>query len=209
MVDSMREYATIVLLNLTVLGLIVWQLRDPRATAVRVQPAPTSTTAPAPTPVRLQVHVSGEVLAPNVVVLAEGARVRDAVAAAGGLTARADGLAINLAEPLADGQKLYVPAKGEVEPPPAGVSGSAVGMSVGSGPAARGAGSNQRSALIDVNSVSAAELEALPGVGPALASRIVAYRTEHGRFKSPEELLAVPGIGEKTLAGFVDMVAVH
>jgi competence protein ComEA len=204
--ESMREYATIVLLNLTALGLIVWQLRDPRSTAVRIEPPPTSTPAPSATPFRMHVHVSGAVVSPDVVELGEGARARDAIAAAGGFSGRADRAGVNLAAPLSDGQQLHVPEQGEAPPPVAGVSGSSGVAGDAVGAASGYSNASGGTSAINVNTATAAELEALPGVGPALAGRIVAHREEHGRFGGPEALLAVSGIGEKTLARFADQI---
>ncbi len=208
-----RGYLTVVLLNLTALGVIVWQLRDPRATAVRIEPPPTSTPAPTATAVLLHVYVSGAVETPDVVVLPMGSRARDAVVAAGGFASGADRDGVNLAARLADGQQLHVPADGEMAGPPPGVSGgSGLGAdgSVGGGAApSSGGGSVGSAGRINVNTATALELEALPGVGPALAARIVAHRQAHGPFRRPEDLLAVSGIGEKTLTRFADRVAVR
>ncbi|WP_071045825.1 ComEA family DNA-binding protein [Microbacterium sp. UBA3394] len=137
----------------------------------------------------LYVHVSGAVAGPGLYVLADGARVMDAVAAAGGFTGDADSAAVNLARPIADGEQLHVPAKGEAPVP---ATGSASG---GAGP-------------IDLNTADVAALETLPGIGPTLGGRIVAWREENGRFTSVDDLLAVPGIGEKLLAGMRDLIVV-
>lgn len=134
----------------------------------------------------IMVHVSGEVRVPGLVRLPEGARVGEAVAAAGGVTPLADLSSVNLAAPLADGQQVAVPGRGRSDPGPA--AGSGVGR-------------------VRLNSATAAELEALPGVGPVLAGRIVAHREAHGPFASVEDLLDVPGIGEAKLAALRDLVA--
>ena len=188
--DRLRDLATIALLNLAALGLIVHRLRDPRAAAVRIDPPPPP---PTPTAVRLAVHVTGAVRRPAVVRLPEGARVADAVAAAGGLADDASP-DLNLAAPLSDGAQVDVPRQGEavaaaVRAPPAAAAGD-----VAAAAAAPGAG-----APIDVNRADAAALDALPGVGPALAARIVAWRSANGPFRAPEDLLNVSGIGDRTL----------
>jgi competence protein ComEA len=136
----------------------------------------------------LYVHVSGAVRAPGLYVLPPGARVVDAVAAAGGFAEDADRDAVNLARGLDDGEQLPVPRIGEV--PPAGAS----------PPAADG--------RVDLNAADAAQLETLPRIGPALAARIIAWREENGDFTSVEDLLAVPGIGDKMLESLRDLVAV-
>ena len=217
----LREHLLVLLLNLTALGVLAWRLRDPRLGAVYVEPAPTPTTAPTATPLRLQVHVSGAVRRAGVVSLAEGARASDAVAAAGGFATEADRAGLNLAAPLADGVQLHVPARGELAAPPAGVvpgrGGTGAGGGVGAvaGGARAGAGgvgigaSGVPGGGIDLNRASAAELEALPGVGPALAARIVSHREAQGPFATAEDLLQVSGIGAKTLARMADAVVVR
>lgn len=130
------------------------------------------------------VHVSGAVARPGLYRLAEGARVVDAIAAAGGFADDADPSAVNLARLVGDGEQLHVGAAGETVSP--------------------GAGDGR----IDLNGADAAALEALPGIGPALAARIIAWREEHGRFTSVDDLLAVAGIGEKVLAALRDQVRV-
>ncbi|HEY7793205.1 MAG TPA: ComEA family DNA-binding protein [Gaiellaceae bacterium] len=125
----------------------------------------------------LVVHVAGAVRRPGLYRLAEGKRVADAVARAGGATAPADTAAINLAAPLADGMQVIVPRRVAVAAGAAGASGA--------GPAPR----------ISLSSASAAELDELPGVGPVTAQKIVDYRAAHGGFRSVDDLDAIPGIG--------------
>lgn len=138
------------------------------------------------------VHVVGEVTSPGVVALEPGARVADAVAAAGGATPSADLTAINLARVLADGEQVVVPAPGQ-----------ATAAAAGGGAAGTGG-----SGLVDLNRADAAAFDTLPGIGPVLAERIVAWREEHGRFTAVEELTEVTGIGPALLAGVRDLVQV-
>ena len=130
--------------------------------------------APMRQPASIVVHISGAVVDPGLVRLEESARVADAVSAAGGALITADLGAINLAAPVGDGDQIVVPVIGEAEAPGDG--------------------------RIDLNRASAQDLAGLHGIGPVLAERIVAYRDEHGRFESIEDLLDVPGIGEAKLA---------
>jgi competence protein ComEA len=139
------------------------------------------------------VHVVGQVLKPGLVRLPAGSRVADAVAKAGGARPDADLAAINLARVVADGEQLRVPKPGEVV-----VGGPPAASGLGSGPS--GAGPAQGGGLVSLNSATVAELDALPGVGPVLAQRIIDWRTEHGRFASVDELGEVSGIGEKVFA---------
>lgn len=138
------------------------------------------------------VHVVGQVANPGVVALEPGARVADAIAAAGGATPSADLTAINLARVLADGEQVVVPAPGQ-----------ATAAAAGGGTAGTGG-----SGLVDLNRADAAAFDTLPGIGPVLAERIVAWRAEHGRFTAVEELTEVTGIGPALLAGVRDLVQV-
>jgi competence protein ComEA len=132
----------------------------------------------------LYVHVVGEVQSPGMYQLPIGARLVDAVFAAGGLTEDADNASVNLARELTDGEQIIV------------FSISQEGQSPGT----------NSSGLISLNRAGDKELEELPGIGPALAGRIIAWREANGGFKSVQDLLKVSGIGESLLAGVVDLV---
>jgi competence protein ComEA len=140
---------------------------------------------------RVVVDVKGAVRRPGVYRLAAGARVYDAVRRAGGLTARADRIGVNLAARVADGGEVVVPARGGA-------------MRAGAAPTAAAGGSDNatsdRPLSLDLNTATAQELEQLDGVGPAIAANIVAYREQHGGFASVDELDEVSGIGEAKLA---------
>lgn len=159
-----------------------------------------STGAPAGTVV---VHVVGQVGTPGLVTVPAGARVADAVDAAGGATPQADLGALNLARPVVDGEQLRVPAPGEAVAPVTGPGGGAPAAGPGT-PAADGAPAGP----VDLNTADAAALDTLPGVGPVIAERIVAWRAENGRFTSVDELLEVSGIGPALLAKLRDAVRV-
>lgn len=148
---------------------------------------------PAP-PSELVVHVAGEVPTPGVVRLKVGARVQDALDAAGGLGADADTSRVNLARAVVDGERIWVPRPGEEVPEVVESPAQPDGLGAAP-PAAGGAGQGQ----INLNTADQAVLEELPGVGPVTASAIVQWRTDNGRFSSPDELLEVSGIGEATL----------
>lgn len=144
-------------------------------------------TLPSPEPTEhdselIEVHVAGWVESPGVVRLPEGSIVADAVAAAGGFRPGASADAVNLAARLSDGEQVMVGGPGETAPE---------------------ASSDGR---VDINRASASELESLPGVGPVLAERIVAYREANGPFHEVEDLLDVPGIGESKLASMRDRI---
>ncbi len=175
------------------IGTLVWLTRQapesPDSALPLVEPASVTTTTSPPGPV--VVHVAGAVVAPGVQRLSPGARVIDAVDAAGGLLPEADAGRVNLAAELVDGTQVYVPVVGEVAPPPA--VGGAEGE--GSGP-------------IDLNIADSAALETLPGVGPATAAAIIDHRERNGPVASVDGLLEVRGIGEAKLAQIRDLVRV-
>jgi competence protein ComEA len=142
----------------------------------------------------LLVHVLGAVVRPGLVELAAGARVVDAVAAAGGFTAEADPAGVNLARPIVDGEQLVVLAIGQVPPPAA--SG---GVPDGSNASADG--------MVHLNTADVAALDTLPRIGPALAQRIIDWREANGPFTSVDQLLEVAGIGDAVFSGLADRVA--
>jgi len=141
---------------------------------------------------RLVVDVVGAVRRPGLYRLAQGTRVADALSRAGGLTPKADRTLVNLAAPLADGEQVIVPAR---------VSGAgAAGISGGSGSAAP-------AGPVHLNVATLEQLDALPGVGPVTAQKILDYRQKHGAFGSVDELDAIPGIGPARLDQLRDLVA--
>jgi competence protein ComEA len=132
------------------------------------------------------VHVAGDVRRPGIVTLPVGARVSDAVAAAGGLRRSGSVGATNLARVVVDGERIEVGAgSAPVDPGAAGAAAGSAGV-----PAAP----------IDLNTATAEQLDSLPGIGPVTAAKILAWRAAHGRFTVVDELAEVPGIGPATLA---------
>ncbi len=170
-----------------------------QARSTPVVPVATPSVAVSPTPSRsvaptVLVHVLGEVRRPGVVELPEGARVKDGIAAAGGLTDKAVPGELNLAAVVSDGSQLVIGSK------------RAPGSEVRSGESSRGTGSS--GGTLSLNTASVAQLEELPGVGPVTAQRIIAWREEHERFTRIEELQEVDGIGAKTFAEIAPHVRV-
>ena len=139
---------------------------------------------------RIFVHILGAVERPGLYSLAEGDRAIDAVAAAGGFLDTADQRQLNLARFVVDGEQIAVPAIGEIPDAAAGVPGTAVGGKV------------------NINTADEAGLDTLPRVGPAMATRIIAYREANGRFTTIEDLMNVTGVGDKTFEGLRDLVTV-
>jgi competence protein ComEA len=164
----------------------------PAGPAAEEEPAATpSVGVAAESAATVVVSVVGSVARPGLVTLPQGARVADAVAAAGGLLPDTDPASVNLAAVVSDGQQVAVGVPG------AGVVGGAAGLG-----AAGGAGP------VDLNAATAADLDALPGIGPVLAQRIVEHRERNGPFRSVEQLDDVPGIGPATYAELAERVTV-
>lgn len=149
---------------------------------------------------RAVVHVVGEVRRPGVYRLAAGARVQEAIARAGGATRKADLEGVNLAAKVTDAQQVIVPPRQAVgEGPAAGAA----------GPVAGGGGATAAGGLpVNLNTAAAAELDTLPGVGPATVQKILDFRASSGGFRSVDDLAQVPGIGPKRLATLRDLVRV-
>lgn len=176
-------------------GLVLLWLARPESRATPLQrtsaAAGARTSSSSPTPSAsgwVTVHVAGAVRRPGLVRVSTGSRVADAVTEAGGPTAQAELASVNLARPLVDGEQLVVLAIGS-EP-----------VSAAPAPGAPAAGSPVPGALVDLNTAGLAELDALPGVGPVLAQRILDWRTRNGSFRAVSELREVTGIGEAKFA---------
>lgn len=155
--------------------------------------------AATPTPAQeIVVDVAGQVARPGVVRLPAGSRVVDAVERAGGVLAGTDTTGLALARVLADGEQILVDGRpGPAPPPPAG-GGSPSGPS---GSSAGGAGGP-----LNLNTATVDQLDALPGVGPVLAQRIIDWRAANGPFTSPDQLAEVSGVGDRRLADLLPLV---
>lgn len=150
---------------------------------------------------QIVVDVDGAVAHPGLYKLPPGSRVQAALAAAGGLSPQADAHRINRAAKLHDGQKLYVLSQGENAPPQAASGGqSCEGQSCTSADGAGADSDAEEQGLVNINTANATQLTQLPGVGPAIAQKIIDYRTANGPFSSVDDLTKVPGIGAAKLA---------
>jgi competence protein ComEA len=174
------------------------------------------------TPQIITVHVAGAVKNPGVYRLKYGSRINDGLVAAGGATIAANLDVINLATVLNEGEQIYVPKRGEkphviTNRPQAGGAGGVGGVSSGVGGAGGaggvasvgGATNSATSQQININLASVVELEQLPGVGPATAKAIVAYREKFGAFLKVEDLLKVRGIGPAKLSEILPRARVN
>lgn len=183
-----RVAGVALVLVLTGLGIAVFVTAiTPHGSSMLITPLDEAPLAEAPT-TTIYVHILGQVRNPGLYELRDGDRAVDAVAAAGGFTETADAAGLNLARFVSDGEQIVVPAVGE--------SGAA---------AAPGMSGDGR---VNLNTADAATLDTLPGVGPATAAKILAWRERNGRFESIEDLLDVGGIGEAKLDALRDLVTV-
>jgi len=165
----------------------------------QAEPNPAAQVSQAPVPAsELVVYVTGAVVKQGLVKLPPGSRLADALLAAG-QGQDSDLTNLNLAEKLKDGQKIVVPRLGEVSTPQAGQAGN-IENSTGN--------ANAKAGKININTASAKELDEIPGIGPAMAERIISFRTEKGPFKRPEDLKEVSGIGDKKYAQMAEFVTV-
>jgi len=161
-----------------------------------------STSAP---PAEVTVHVAGAVNAPGVVRVAGTARWADAVAAAGGAAPDAEVDRVNLAAPVTDGARLFVPRRGSDPPPVVAVEGAAGEGTTGVGTTGTGSAPTVK---VDLNTATAEQLDTLPGVGPATAAAILQHREQQGPFRSIEELQDVSGIGPARFERLAPLVQV-
>ena len=159
------------------------------APAVTPLPSPAKSTGAVAAKL-LVIDVAGAVRRPGLYRLREGSRIDDAIAAAGGPTAKAQLDAVNLAAPIADGEQVVVPGRGVAGAP------AASPPAAGSSP----------SAPLDLNTATAEQLDSLPGIGPVTAQKILDYRQAHGAFHSVAELEGVPGIGPGRLSQLKGLV---
>ena len=168
------------------LAALIWVVsRNPTGEAVILRPVPTERP--------VIIHISGAVPRPGVYALPQGARVQDAISAAGGFLAEAEKSQINLAALLEDGEKLEIPFIEGALPIVATPGPTVVAVTT---------------ELININTASAAELDTLPSIGPSLAQRIIEYRDANGPFVSIEDIINVPGIGSGNYERFKDMITV-
>ncbi len=204
--EKYRGYILIALVCLILMGGALILIRRPAPEPIVVATAiiPTPTTLPAatliPTPAPLRVYVTGAICTPDVYVLPPGSIVKDAIQAAGGSADDADLDRINLALALYDQQHVYVPHMGETTPaaplpgsvpPPTPVASEPTGKIGGK---------------VNLNTATAEQLDALPGIGPAIAQRIVDHREANGPFATAEDIVNVKGIGQATYEKLKDLI---
>jgi len=178
-------------------GVLIFVSRAPAGQPILLQPAPTK--------VPVAVHVVGAVPRPGLYEFAEGARVQDAIDAAGGLLASSNVDAINLAALLTDGDQLVIPYKDGVAPTE---DPTAVDLPGSTDTGDDGASGTDNPDLVNINTATVEELDSLPGIGPTTAQRIIDYRTDNGPFTTIDEIMDVSGIGPSTFDEIKDLITV-
>lgn len=178
-------------------GTLVYVSRAPSGESIALKPAPTR--AP------IAVHVIGAVPRPGLYEFSEGARVQDAIDAAGGLLATANANALNLAALLEDGQQLDIPYDDGQGPQ---ASSDSFELPESSDPTAEDPSDGSDTELVDINTASLEELDSLPGIGPTTAQKIIDYRDANGPFSVIEDIQNVSGIGPATFENIKDLITV-
>jgi competence protein ComEA len=200
---GVRALVVVAILVVLCAAYLAWRSQPHAEPVPPVVSAPPSVAPPGPSSVpggaaapsgTIVVAVQGKVRRPGLVRLATGARVADAIEAAGGAQPEVDLSFVNLARRLADGELIVIGAT----PPPGVAAPGAADPGAPAAPAGK----------LDLNAATVAQLDTLPGIGPALAQRIVAFRTQHGGFRSVDDLHQVPGIGDAKFAEIKDLVTV-
>lgn len=181
-------------------GVLIFVSRAPAGQPIALRPAPTK--AP------IAVHVIGAVPRPGLYEFAEGARVQDAIDAAGGLLSSANGSAINLAALLTDGQQLNIPYLEGQAPAEESASLELPGSSGNNETPTPESFLSTDGELVNINTATLEELDSLPGIGPTIAQRIIDYRTENGPFSTIDEIMDVSGVGPATFDEIKDLITV-
>jgi competence protein ComEA len=152
----------------------------------------------------IKIHIAGEVNFNGIIALKEGSRIDDAIEKAGGLTENADISEVNLAYPVEDGQKIYIPSKAEMVE--AKKEEKTIETVIESG--SLSIGSSTKNGKVNINTANLEELQKISGIGESLAQRIINYRTENGKFKNVEDLKNVSGIGDKKYESIKDQICI-
>lgn len=218
--DRNRNLIFISLLLIAAGGAGVFYLRQPASPPVEIRAAvvatatlepasaPVPSPTPSPTPAPVRVYVTGAVVNSDVYFLPAGSIIKDAITAAGGFTPDADLERINQALELQDQQQIHVPRQGDNNPPPP-VQGGVSHQANSDSRAPIKSGNVASGGLINLNTATPEQLDSLPGIGPAIAQRIIDYREKAGGFKAVEEVTEVSGIGDATLAKIKDLITVQ
>lgn len=207
MPQQWRSFLFGLFVGLLSVALILLLNKPPSGKPITLLPPP-----PTPSPVPLRVHIIGAVRAPGLYELSPGSVLQDAVHSAGGLADSAATDSLNLAALLSDGQQLYIPFASATPAPTNSPSPNATPQPNVATPTAISAAAPASGAsgqLININTATQAQLESLPRIGPAIATRILDYRATIGAFTSIEQIMNVRGIGNSTFNAIKDLITVR
>jgi len=198
----MKSWQTLILgifIGLLAAGLIILVASRPRGQPISLRPAPTA--AP------LVIYITGAVKQPGVYNLPTNSRVTDALSTAGGITSEGDSTSLNLAAPLHDGERIWVPAQTTPTPTMPNLPTETIHPLKPTPTATLVPPSPDHP--LNINTATLEELQTLPGIGATRAQQIIAFRQTNGLFMAPEDLMKVPGIGAGTFAKLKDLIAVQ
>ena len=211
--DRNRTVIFAVLVLVTAAGAAIFYVRRPAGEPIEIlqaeatfTPPPSPTPQPTSTPAPIRIYITGEISKSDVYFLPPGSIIKDAIAAAGGLTLHADAERINQALELRDQQQIHIPRLGEEDPPPPVQGGQAGPNDTVLNSNGSGSGSDTK---LNLNTASLEQLDALPGIGPAIGQRVIDHRENVGAFSSIEEITQVSGIGDSTFAKIKDLITVE
>jgi competence protein ComEA len=213
--DKNRHFVFMGLLLAVVAGGAIFYFGRPAPAPIEIIPAEppatpestaTATPATTPTPGMVRVYITGAVAKSDVYFLQQGSIIKDAVEAAGGFNADADPERINQALELKDQQQIHVPRLDEADPPPP-VQGGVQNNTPLAGAATQPEPST--GAVVNINTATLAQLDTLPGIGPAISQRIIDYRQKIGGFKNIEQIKDVSGIGDATFDKIKDAIIIE
>ena len=207
--DKYRYLISAVFLILSLGSVYIISLRGQHDPIIVMTPIPTATpkstptVTPTPTPSPLRIYISGEVLHPDVYILAPGSIIKDVIKAAGGATDDANLDIVNQAQELADQEHIHIPPKSVDSPTPPVVDGGTTRSTTVP------ISETPTPLILNLNTATKPQLELLPGIGPSIAQRIIDYRAEAGEFNTIEDLMSVSGIGPATFGKLKDHITVE
>ena len=209
MIDFLKQNKIVIIIGILAIGLIGWNIYNSKEES-NVESSTENIVANKENEEKIEeemivVHITGEVKKPGVVRVKEGSRIEDIIEAAGGLTENADITNINLAYVVEDGVKIKIPAVGDDEL--SKESYIIEGMGENSN-IVEGNIENHSKSLININIATQSELETLPGIGPSIASRIIEYRNQNGKFKKIDDIKNVTGIGNNKFEKIKEFIKV-
>ena len=209
MIDFLKQRKIVIIIAILIIILIGWKVYDSKkyeevnSEEILVTDKKDNNKKDEEEEEIMAVHVTGEVKNPGVVKVKEGSRIEDVIEAAGGLTENADTTNINLAYMIEDGMKIRIPSSNEED-----IEANYISVDSGKGVIISEENNNTSNLIVNINTADETELEQLPGIGPSIASKIIEYRNQNGKFKNIEDIKNVTGIGESKYEKIKDFIKV-